>query len=308
MATTNAIVSELQLTEVLDSALVAFRKAILPLSIFSQAYEDVELQGDGTINVPYYPLATDASQDMAASDSYLAKATDTNTLSKTVALDKHKVQAISFTAQQVAREPKFNPEMHGQLKAEKLASDITADVLSVVTAANFPSTTIAATIADNFDEVDVAELAKLAMEADWPNVGRGMVLNPAFYYALVGSPALLDASQSNDPAVLREALVQRILEFNTFGSNGVPTNGLEKLAGFVSFPSAILTAFAPVPPTKAQMSQVYDYRIVKDEYTGLVLEYKHLVYPDTSQEVQVIEAHYGFAIGEVGALKRIVTP
>lgn len=383
----NTISSDLQLTTVLESAMRAFKRAILPVTSFSTVFRDTPLRGTDTIAVPYYALATSNSQTRASNGSYKALATSTTTSSKTIQPTKNKVQAISFTSQERNRQPAFNPEMHGQLKGEKLAYDVLADILSVVRAADFDGTTIAATAASNFDEDDVAELAQYCMEGNWPESGRSLILNPGFYFNLLKQPAILDASQSGSVAALREASVRRVLGFDVLGSNGMPTNtgtafavtgeadddtitavahglidgdrvnfptltggsGLtastgyyyvinadddtfqvsataggaavnfttdissgtckkaENLAGMAVGPSAILCAFAPVEPSEAMRKLLADYRLVDDRDSGLRLEYKHLVYPDTDEEVQVIECHYGYALGETAALKRIIT-
>jgi hypothetical protein len=82
----------------------------------------------------------------------------------------------------------------------------------------------------------------------------------------------------------------------------------ENIVGMAAVPSALLVGFAPVEPTAAVRSQLFDYRIVTDSYSGIVLEYKHIGYGDTDEEVQVIEAHYGDGLGETNAAKLITTP
>ena len=82
----------------------------------------------------------------------------------------------------------------------------------------------------------------------------------------------------------------------------------ENIVGVAAVPSALLVGFAPVEPTAAVRQQLFDYRIVQDEYSGIVLEYKHIGYADTDEEVQVIEAHYGDAVGETSAMKLITSP
>lgn len=383
----NTIDSELQLTTVLDTALVAFKRAILPLTLFSTIFRNVMLQGTNKIAVPYYPLSTSSSQTRTASGSYIALATDTDTQMRDITLNKNKVQAISFTSEELNRQPAFNPEMHGRLKGEKLAYDIINDILSVVRAADFDSTTISASTAANFDEDDVADLAKLCMDDFWPEAGRGLALGSGHYFNLIKQPAIIDGSQSGSFEALREAMVRRLMGFDIFGSPAVPTNngtavtsitgeadtevitatahGLavgdrvrfpalsggenltadtgryyvvsvpsantltvsatvggsavnfttditdgsiqkyENIVGMAVLPSAIGVAFAPVQPSAAMRRQLADYRIVDDPESGISLEYKHLVYPDTDQEVQVIEAHYGYATMETDALKII---
>lgn len=383
----NVISSDLQLTKVLENALVAFRRTILPLTVFSTVFRRTPLMGDDTIAVPYYPLATSASQSRAADGSYLALATATATESRKVLPTRNKVQGISFTSQERSRQPAFNPAMHGTLKGEKLAFDVIADVLSGVRSSTYSSTTISPVVAGNFDENDVADLGKLCMDDYWSETGRGLILGSGHYYNLIKQPQIIDVSKSASDSALREAMVRRLLGFDVFGSAGVPTNngnafaitataatdlvnavahgladgdrvrfpalaggaGLtadtgryyvidatadtfkvsatpggaavdittnyssgtcqryENLAGFACFPSAILTAFAPVEPSeKMRQGNLVDYRIVEDDKSDIILEYKHLVYGDTDQEAQFIECHYGYNYGETAALKPIL--
>jgi hypothetical protein len=381
----NTIDSQLQLTEILDSALTAFKRSVVSLNAFSTVYRDVSLKGDDTVDVPYYPLATDASASRDAAGSYKALVTDTDTQTKTITINKNKVQGLSFTGREVSRQPVFDPVKHGQIKGEKLGYDIVADVLSVVTKANFSGNTIAATTAANFDEEDVADLAQDCEEAEWPKTPRSLILNPAFHYNLVKQPALIDLSQSGSN-VLNTGMLPNIMGFDTYCSNGVPTNNgtatactfanasdvftdvahgltnndivqlagtavptgfststdyyvisatddtfqlsateggaavdasddgtdvtyqlFERLAGFAVGPSAVLCAFAPVPPTAGVRQLLVDYQQVTDSDTGATLEYKRIAYPDTDEEAQFIEAHYGYVTGEAAALKRIIT-
>ena len=302
----NTIDSSLQLTEILDSALTAFKRAVVPLNAFSTVYADVALQGDDTVDVPYYPLATDASASRNADGSYKALVTDTDTQVKTITIDTNKVQGLSFTGRERARQPVFDPEKHGMIKGEKLGYDIVADVLSVVTAANFAGSTIAASAAADFDEEDVADLAQLCDEAEWSSIGRSLILNPAFHYNLVKQPAILDRSQSGSNS-LNTGDLPNIMGFTLFCSNGVPANGAENIAGFAVTDSAILCAFAPVPPSDGVRQLLVDYQQVTDPDTGATLEYKRIAYPDTDEEAQFIEAHYGYAVGEAAALKRVTT-
>lgn len=384
----NTIASELQLTTVLDAALVAFRRAILPLQQFATAYSNVQLKGTNKMAVPYYPLATSASQSRASGGSYKALATNTTTNAKEITINKNKVQAISFTSEERSRQPMFNPEMHGRLKGEKLAYDIIADIFARVRHSDFTGSTISATLAANFDENDVADLAQKCMEDFWPEAGRSLILNPAFHFNLLKQSQIIDASKSADPQAFRTAMIRQILGFEEMGTAGLPTNngdafavtgtastdvinavahglsngdrvifptlaggaGLtaattayfvrdaaadtfkvsatiggaavdittnyssgtcrryENIVGVAAVPSALLVGFAPVEPTAAIRSLLADYRIVEDSYAGIVLEYKHIAYPDTDEEVQVIECHYGDALGETAAMKLITTP
>jgi len=239
----NTIDSKLQLSEVLDASMRAFEQSIAPLRAFAMAVQADPLMGTNKVVVPYYPLATSATQDFAG--SYSALVTDTVTQAKEITIDKRKVQAISFTSSERSRQPRFDPMMHGQLKGERLAYDVVNDILSRVSAGSFTGTTIAATAATAFDENDVAELAQYCATDLWTKTGRSMVLNPAFFFALVKRPLLLGANTKGDTNTQRDAAIQRLLGFDLYESAGMPTNtaaGTQAVTGIAA--TDVITAAA----------------------------------------------------------------
>lgn len=384
----NTIDSDLQLTEVMGSAMAALKRALLPLLQFSTVFKNVALKGDEKLAVPYYPLATSASATRAANGSRKALASSTATESRTIENFTNKLQAISFTATERARQPVFDPAKHGALKGEKLAYDILADIFSVVAHKNYSGTTLSPMAATAFDENDVGDLRQIVTEEFWPNSGRSLILNPAFGTNLLKQPQIIDASKRGDSASFRTGIIGNVLGFDVVESAGVGLNngtavaitaeaddnivttvaaaahglavgdrvtfptltggtGLtaatgvyyvltvpsattftvsatlggatlditvdatagtvkktENIAGMAILPSAILIGFAPVPPTPAIRKDLFDYQELVDD-SGLVLQYYHFGDADTDEEVQTIECHYGYGIGDAAQLKII---
>jgi hypothetical protein len=305
MASVHTIPAGAQLDTVLENTLIGFRRTTLSLEAFSLAYQDVPLKGSNKMLVPYYPIHTEASANMAVGDTYSSKAKNTSFEMREVTINKHKVQAISFYSEDVSRQPAFDPATHGLLMGDKLALDVIADILSVVTAANYGAPILTSASAD-FDVMDLFDLGSTLDEAYWPEMGRKAILKPAYYKGVVTSDAVLDASQSSDPAVLRTATFREAAGFSLAKTMGIPANG-ENLVGFVNLPSAILVGFAPVEPTAPVRANMTDYRVVRDDYTGTVLEYREFGIADSDMAIQVIECHYGYGFGEAAALKRIVS-
>lgn len=389
MSSTHTIDSNLQLTEVLTSAMRGLKRKLLPLNQVGIVFSDVKLKGDGTMAIPYYPLATTGtSVTRAANGSRRALATNTATSAKTISNFTNKVQAISFTATEVARQPAFNPAMHGAMKGEALAFDILADIFSGIRAATFNSTTIPAVTAANFDEDEVADLRKICGDEFWPEANRSLILNTAYGCNLLKQPQIIDASVRGDGGRgFRDGVIGNILGFDiteTAGLNSnngtaissitgvaatdvitatahgfavgdrvifptltggtgltaatvpyfvltVPsadtftvsatvggtvvdftdaiTNGsvrrFENIGGIATTKSGLLVGFAPVPPTAAIRQQLFDYQELVDSETGLVLQYYHFADADTDEEVQTIECHYGYGIGDEAQLKII---
>lgn len=232
----NTIDSSLQLTEVLDSSMRAIKRKLLPLLQFSTVYQDVQLKGDGTMAVPFYPLtATGTSATRAANGSRKALATGTATEAKSISNFTNKVQALSFTATEKARQPLLNPEMHGMLKGEALAYDILADIFSCVRGADFTGTSIAAVTAANFDEDEVADLRQICAEEFWPESGRALILNPAYGANLLKQPQIIDASMRGDGGrTFRDGVIGNVLGFDVVETGGLLARNGTTLTGLAA--------------------------------------------------------------------------
>lgn len=203
---TTDLASELNLAEVLDSALVAFKRAVLPLSMFSTVFRNVQLKGNDKVEIPYFPLQGIASKDFNGSYSFSTGA-GSKTDVRELTVNKRKYQPLAFTSAEIARMPALNMAQLGQMKGEKLAYDIIQDVLSLVTAANFPSVAFTGA-ASGFDSDDVADI-RTACESNTSGVASvtdGATTN--------GSPTVTSATAA--------------FNFNDIGSpisgSGIPAN------------------------------------------------------------------------------------
>lgn len=159
---TNDIISNLNLTEILEPALETFARALMPLRLFSTVFQNVPLSGDGTVTVPYYPLQGIASKDFDSSGYSFATGAGSKTSSRQINVSqaaggKRKYQPLAVNSEQVRNLPRLNLETLGRMKGEKLAADVLSDVLSVVTAANFGAAAFTGA-ASTFDSDDVVDL------------------------------------------------------------------------------------------------------------------------------------------------------
>jgi hypothetical protein len=298
----NTIASGLQIDEILDAALRAFMADILPLRAFCTAFYNTMLKGTDKVQVPYYPLETAASKDFAG--TYLFEPGDTQ--AKEITINKRKYQPMAFTSAEIARQPQLNPEELGRMKGQKLAEDVVADVLSVVTLANFGAAAFTGA-GSLFDSDEAANLQGVCDVANWPKVGRSLILSSAFMTALRKDDAIKSSpSQAITDAALKEGACERLNGFDLRPTNLIPANG-ENLAGLASYMSAILVGFSPIEPAPEIRNQMSDYRSVTDPTSGLTLEYRAWGTPGTDTVYKVIEANYGYAAGEAAAIKRIVT-
>ncbi len=151
----NNIAGDLNLTEVLDSALLAFKRAVLPLTMFATTFRNVQLHGTDKVAVRYYPLQGTQSRDFNYQDCY--QSDGTNTEVREILINKRKYQGLSVTGYELARMPMLDLQKLGTMKGQKLAYDVVQDILSVVTPANFPSVAFTG-LPSTFDSDDVVDI------------------------------------------------------------------------------------------------------------------------------------------------------
>jgi len=305
---TNTIDSDLQRNVILSDMLRAFKRRIVALNIFSTAYSNVPLQisgGTAKVAVPYYPLSTTASTDFVAANGYDTEV-DTTDGAIDLTVDKRKYQRFSYSSETLRRQPYFNASQHLVLKAEQLAIDVWTSVLSAVTLANFgaASKTLAAAA---FDVEDVIDLRTIANQADWPDSGRSLVIDSAYEGNLIKTTTpLLSVTDAGTDETLRGGMVSRLFGFGIIPSPRVPTNS-QNLVGFITMPSAIVAATAPIEPAPGVRNLLVSYDLVMDPDTGVGFSYRHGGNDTLDRDYHVIEAAYGFAKGEGAALKRITS-
>lgn len=300
------IPSELKRDVLLRTAMRAFKNRILPIMAFARKFESIPLEGTDKIRVPYFPLASGATTNFNPANGY--DTVNSQTLqTKEVTVNKRKYRAIQFTSVEWNRQPFLSLEEFVQLEAEKLADDILTDVFTVVTAANYPGTTIGALAASAFDVDELLTLRRMCGQDNWPNAPRSVVLDSSFAeYLLRDSRVHLENYGSAE--AVREGRVPRVAGFDIYEVPNLPANGAEKLAGMAVIPSALAVAFSPIRPHPVLTQTVLQYQVVTDPDTGLSLEYRRFADAKMDSVMEVIECNYGFEKLETAALKRIVTP
>jgi hypothetical protein len=298
--------SALKRDVLLRQGMRAFKNRILPVMAFARKFESVPLEGTNKVTVPYFPLASGASSDWNPATGYVIGQNQA-LQTKEVTINKRKFRGVAFTSDEWNRQPYLNQEEFIRLEAEKLADDVFADIWTLVTAANYAGTTLAAGAASAFDLDEVLSLRRLCGEANWPKVPRGLVLDGAYWENLHKDTRLGNQNYGSAGAAQEGAVSGKVGGFSPYEVPLLPDNGAEKVVGAAIYPSAILVGFAPIRPHPALM-KVIDYQVITDSDTGLSLEYRQFVDPKLDSVSEVIECNYGFNIGEAAALKRITKP
>lgn len=299
----NTIGSGLKRQVLLQEIIRPFARRIMPLKAFCSVFSGIPLQGLNTVEVPYLPLVSTASTDFVTANGYVMGDSTQNT--KTVTINKRKYQPMRFTSEELSRQPALNLLKIAEAKAEKLAADVFSDVLSVVTLANFGASASVG-LASAFDLLDVVDLKGVADVAEWPDVGRSLILTSAYDVNLNKQTGISSALNFGSNDAISKGSIRQIEGFDYYMCNHIPANG-ESLTGMIAFMSAIIFAGSPIGPTEEVRGQLSQYEIVIDPQTGASFEYRVWGNPDFDERREIIEANYGYAAGETSALKRITS-
>lgn len=288
----------------MQKMLRSFKRQILPVSAFSTVFNNVPLQGLDTIDVPYYALHTAASTDYDQNNGYVFNGNSTSNV-KEITINKRKYQPFDFSSNTFRRSPWFNVLTLAELRAEKLASDVVADILSVITLANFGASVIAKP-AETINSGDIAGLRTAANLAMWPRNGRSLVIDSAYDGVLVQDPSIKSALNFGNPNAIQDGVINKLYGFDYFESPSIPDNG-ENLKGFATFKSGILCATSPIMPAPGVQKNLLVYDMTTDPDTGLTIEYRYWGEPQADTDREVIECNYGYTKGEAAAIKRITS-
>lgn len=301
---TNAVSTDLKRNVILQTMIRAFAARVLVLSAFATRFDGVRLAGTNKVSVPWFDLDTTASHDFVAADGYDTFG-NTSAGDKTIEVDQRKYQGLLWTSAEFARQPFLDIAMSANLKAEQLGIDVVNDVLSLVKADPFGDPAKAEP-ASAFDTDDAIDLKAAADAANWPELGRSLVLNGSYDVNLLKDVHIKAAHFWGDSTPIREGRVRRILGFDYYPDSRIPANG-EFLQGFICTKSALLIAFSPVGPTAEVRSALSRYELIVEPSTGIQFEYRLWGDPNYDSSKEIIECNYGRLAGNPNALLRITS-
>lgn len=296
----HSIDSDLKQHVIMTEGMRAFKRRIVPLNAFSTRFNNVALLGTDKVQVPYFPLFSTASTDFVQANGYVMAETGT-VQAKEVTIDKRKYQPFQFNSSDLNRQPYFSISQLFSQRVEQLAVDVSQDVLSNITVANYASSAFAQP-ANAFDVEDLIDIKVACDNVFWPMVGRAALMKSEYEANL--AKQLLKANEAGSDSALRAGVTGRIADFDVFGNPSIPANG-ENLKGFVCLPSALLVATSPIMPAPGVRRQLVRYDVVTDPDTGISFEYRYWGNPDKDEDREVVECNYGYNEGETAALMRI---
>lgn len=328
----NTMSSDLLRQVILSEFMRAFRRQFATLSYFCHTYQNVPLEGNDYVKVPYYPLDTGASTEFTYSSGYVITPA-AQTLAKSVLVggvgngvatagSGRKYKGLQFSAYEIRRQPWLNIAQLTVMAAEQLAIDVRADIIGTqVSKANFGSA-IWQGVAGGFDHTIVAQyLQNAAIKAFWPSTGRNVVLAPDYYTALAADPGITPWLNIGSTDILRKGVIGGLYGFDNIdydalvpvasfirGGDGTLTTGNDlNLCGYMCYPSAVLVATAPIMPPPGVLKKLVSYEQVTDDQTGLSITYQYFGLELNNVDNEIIECTYGSGLGELAALKRLVS-
>jgi hypothetical protein len=316
----NTIPSQLKIDVLLQQAIVQFKRAILPLLGFNRNVGAIPLRGTTNIQVPFIPNDTATSTTWNAANGYVAG--DTTVDYRTLTLTRY-YKAIRFTADELRRQPFLMLNETFMKAVDQLIYDVWLGFLAVITAASYNATVLATDgvtkLVDTgvpqgwpkapgaFDSNSVIDLRNGANMANWPAVGRKLIVNSDYDTALLKDNAIKNAYAFGNSAAVQDGRIVRLLGFDYGVSPNQPTNG-EKLVGFIAQEDAILVGASPIAPTEEELLAGLQYQVASDPDLGISLEYKNFGQPQMNRAFRIVEANWAAGKGNEKNLFRLTSP
>lgn len=275
-----------------QNALQGLTQYLSPFNAFSSSYDGEAAQQGDTVIVPLVGTLT------ATTFSTYEVGGGTMT-AVTVSLSNHKVANLDLTDVQFANSSAVSLEKWGYQAGQALGELVTSTVWSLITSANF---TIGYTFpVASWNVSRLAEVRRIQNVGKVPMNDRSLFLDPTSYQAMLSDSALSYASYYGTNQAIKEGQVPRVLGYNVYESNLIPTTNT--MYGFACHPSAIAVA---VRALKSQAPSEYlATGIQVDPVSGLQIGYRRHYNPGTGKHYLNFECVFGYTAGVTGSLHRI---
>jgi hypothetical protein len=217
----------------LEGAIEAFSSKLAPVNAFSYNINQDGAGLNDIVRVPYVTGQASASLAFTYANGYATSGD--NVVGKNVTLDYLYYKRWDVTDQEILR---MSPEVIRRLGASvgnKLATDAFANILSVVTAANFVSQSQVSSSAFN-TQAAMTNLQYIADTLKWGDE-RAIIANPSLYSSIVSNTSLVNYAYGS-PTVVTEGRLPRYFGFDPYMVSSVPTNS-EDLQGFAVNPQRL---------------------------------------------------------------------
>ena len=294
----NTIDSNLKNDIILNMALQGYVDTLLPLAAFSANLSPAAGVRGQSVTVGL--VGTQTAGDYAG--SYKTNP-DSSIDDIQVTINKHKFKTVHITDTEYANSSILNLEDFGYQAGAAVAAAVVADVLSLVTLANYGAA-IFTGAASGFDTDDVVDLRTACNTAKIPKRNRILALDGAYTAGLLKDADLKNVANSGSAETLRNGNVGQLSGFRTFESEVIPGNS-ENLIGFCGGADGIALAMRYLAPQEDH--QYAEARPLVDADSGLTLGMRRWYDNDSGTRYLTFESIYGKSVGRAAALKRLVS-
>ncbi len=279
------------MTRLAKLTLDALLTAPLPVSSFWTNFSS-DVADYGNAVVTRYPNSLTVSNFASAKTSI-----DSNTVARTITLDKYVGVPIQFTDLEVSLSDFQLQQMFVQPAVTAIFENFMATALALVTVASYSSNNIC--LAADFTAANVARISRIQTVAKVPLNGRHLLISPTYAETLKKDTSVQAAYAYGPGNTIREGNIPRVYGYDVHEWNGtIPTTN--NLAAIAYVPQALI--FAARPPALPR-NWYGEVRNVTDPATGLTIQVRDY-YDGTTQKTEWCVI-YGCQIGNPGGLTRI---
>ena len=281
------------LTRIAKLTLDAMLASKLPMTQFWTDFSD-EIAVSGNAVTTRYPNALTVSNFASAKTPI-----DSNTVSRTITLDKYIGVPIQFTDTEMAFSDVKLMDMFVAPALSALADNVMATAQALITVSNYSSNNVIA--AADFTAANVARVSRIQTAAKVPLAGRRIICSPTYAETLKTQTSVQAAYAYGPGNTIREGVIPRVYGYDVFEYNGtIPTTN--NLAAYAFVPQALLIAARPPALPRNWYGEV---RNVTDPETGLTVQVRD--YYNGTQQVTEWCFIYGCQIGNPAGLTRITS-
>lgn len=257
---------------------------------------------------PAIPCSTISTRVATATTSgslatgYATNAQNVTTGIRTITLGALTGQVVGFTDAEMTLTSINLPNVFVRPGVNAIAKGFVDAVLANVTASNYTTAAFTGAAAE-FTEDKVAEIAQALTDAKVPLANRTLVLNSAYFTALLKQPAVKAAYAYGGSEAIRGGMIpnlsgMKIVQYPALSANS------ENLVGFACAPEAMICA-ARLPAIPANFPG--EIQTVTDPESGFSLQLRRWYSPDAGVYYMSMASIYGSAVGNAGNLVRIVS-
>jgi len=274
-----------------QEALKAFTAKLAPLRAFSRSLDDSARNVGDAIVIPYISAATATTFNSSSANYQTGGGAVTH---NTVSLNQHKIVTFDITDLQAANSSGARFDELAAQAGRALGDLVLQNIWKLITTTNFGAATITTSEANYTlnSLIDMrAVLAGRNVDTD-PGV-CSFIHNTVVGAALLKTSNVLNAYQIGDSQAARQGTLGRLVGFDTYETNILPT-AATSLVAFVTHPDAINVAMrylAPLAP-----GEYLSVERVADP-SGIVMGYRRSFDQATGVMYGAFECLFGTATG-----------